>query len=325
MKTIEELKTFYSSTLMGDLSILEKERLKVARKIKLCWTVIIIVVGAIVAAIVASNNAHDSAGPLVFVIFGGIAAGSALSVYFSRGYSSEFKDKVIAKIIHFIDANLKYKKSESIDLSTYKASGIFPNHVDRYHGDDLVEGQIGKTAITFSEMHTEYKTETTNSKGHRQTHWHTIFKGLFFIGDFNKDFKGRTLVLPDAAEKLFGNLGSLFQSWNKGRGELVKLEDPEFEKMFVVYGSDQIEARYILSTSLMKRIVDFKKKSGKNIYLSFVASKVYVALSYTKNLFEPKVFSTLLDFQPIQEYFEDLQMVIGIVEDLNLNTRLWTK
>lgn len=204
-------------------------------------------------------------------------------------------------------------------------SRLFPRKVDRYCGDDMVSGKSGKTDILFSELHTEYKVRTTNSKGQIQTRWYTIFKGLFFIGDFNKDFKGTTVVLPDTAEKMFGSMGNLFQSWNLSRDELIKLEDPEFEKFFVVYGNDQIEARYILSTSLMKRIVDFKKKTNRNIHISFNSPKVFVAVSYRKSLFEPKIFTTLLDFTPIQEYFEDLQMAIGIVEDLNLNTRIWSK
>ena len=148
---------------------------------------------------------------------------------------------------------------------------------------------------------------------------------IFFIADFHKHFSGKTVVLPDTAEKLFGQIGTMLQSLNKFRGQLVKLEDPEFEKLFAVYGDDQIEARYILSTSLMKRIVDFKRKTRRRIFLSFIGSKVYVAVSYTRNLFEPRIFRTLLDFAPIQQYFEDFQMAVGIVEDLNLNTRIWSK
>ncbi|MHC4587019.1 MAG: DUF3137 domain-containing protein, partial [Planctomycetota bacterium] len=83
--------------------------------------------------------------------------------------------------------------------------------------------------------------------------------------------------------------------------------------------------RYILSTSLMERIVEFKKKTGRKIYLSFVGSKVFVAVSYTKSLFEPRLFRTLVDFESVREYFEDLQLTIGIVDDLNLNTRIWSK
>ncbi len=51
--------------------------------------------------------------------------------------------------------------------------------------------------------------------------------------------------------------------------------------------NDQIQARYILSTSLMKRIVDFKKKTNRRIYLSFVGSMVFVAGSQGKIATEP--------------------------------------
>jgi hypothetical protein len=45
----------------------------------------------------------------------------------------------------------------------------------------------------------------------------------------------------------------------------------------------------------------------------------------TKNMFEPKYFSSLSDFSPILDYYNDLAFAAGIVDDLNLNTRIWTK
>ena len=101
------------------------------------------------------------------------------------------------------------------------------------------------------------------------------------------------------------------------------MDDPEFEKQFVVYGSDQVEARYILSTSLMRRILDYKNKTKKSIYISFIDDKLFFAISYFKNLFEPKLFMTLLNFNLIKEYYEDLELTISIVEELNLNIRIW--
>ena len=61
------------------------------------------------------------------------------------------------------------------------------------------------------------------------------------------------------------------------------------------------------------------------IFLSFSNTKVFVAIPFIRNLFEPRVFRTLLDFGQIQEYLEDLQLAVGVVEDLNLNTRIWSK
>ena len=180
---------------------------------------------------------------------------------------------------------------------------------------------MGKTSLEFSEVHAQHV--STDSEGRRQAS--TVFKGLFLVADFNKSFQGKTFVLPDTAEKLFGSIGSMLQSWNAARGELVKMEDVAFEKEFVVYGDDQIEARYILSTSLMERILAYKKKSNRPVRLSFIGNNVHVAISYKKSLFEPRIFRSLLNFRPIQEYFEDLSLAIDLVEDLNLNTRIWTK
>jgi hypothetical protein len=268
---------------------------------------------------------HDKAPLFIFPGFIGVVIFIGIYRFLTKDYVKGFKAKIIQRIISFIDENLIYNASSCIPQSHFTGCRILKRHPDRYKGDDLVRGKLGATQIEFSEIHAEYKTEHTDSKGRRRTQWHTIFKGLFFIADFNKHFKGRTVVLPDTAERIFGHIGKMFQSWNVTRGELIKLEDIEFEKSFAVYGDDQVEARYILSTSLMKRIVDFKKKSNRVIHLSFVGSKIYVAISYTKNLFEPRVFKTILDFAPIQEYFEDLTLTVGLVEDLNLNTRIWSK
>ncbi len=143
-----------------------------------------------------------------------------------------------------------------------------------------------------------------------------IFKGIFFISDFNKTFRGRTFILPN---KLSSNLKFL----NQHRGQPVKLEDPEFNKLFSVYSSDQIGARYVLSTSVMQRIVSFRKKANRDLLIALVDSQIYVAVPSEEDLFEPRLFKTMLNFNPMREYFEILQLMMSIVEDLNLNQRIW--
>ncbi len=318
MKTINELWAYYNSDLLPDLQVMEDQRKEVAKKVRNLNIWCGIGVGLSVIFIW-----------LIFPILSLLALIFVWIYYYkkyTKAYHTDFKSKVIYRVIKFIDKSLEYKPENCISTTDYYASKLFPRRCDRYKGDDYVYGNVGKTKLRFSELFTQYKTETRDSKGNRRTRWHTIFRGIFFIADFNKHFNGETMVLPDTAQKLFGNwLGNLFQSWNFTRDDLIKLEDPEFERLFVVYGTDQIEARYILSTSLMKRIVDFKKKTGKTIHLSFINNEIYVAVSYNKNLFEPKIFKTLLDFNVIREYYSDLQLALGIIEELNLNTRIWSK
>jgi hypothetical protein len=236
---------------------------------------------------------------------------------FSKDYVREFKHLIIQHIVDYIQDGLKYSPDRCIPQNVYELSEIFQTHVDRYKGDDLVEGLIGTTDFCFSELHTEYKTQSG-----KNTSWHTIFRGLFFITKFKKDFSGKTIILPDAAEKLFGFIGQSMQSWNFSRDQLIKLENPEFEKEFVVYGTNQIESRYILTPKMMEQIVDFKKKYGKQIYISFVGSLAFVAVSYDRDMFEPKLLSTLLDFEPIKQYFEDIQFAISIADELSLNDQI---
>ena len=314
MRSIEELGKLYETELLPELRGLEIQRKAILGKAVAIVAVVLVLTG--LAALVAPPAA-------VFALFigGGIAAFVINSL--STGYRAEFKQDVIRAIVRFIDPGLRYEAGSCISQAEYLSSLIFRRMPDRYGGDDLVSGKLGRTDVMFSELHTEYKTESRDSKGHRHTHWHTIFKGLFVVSDFNKRFHGTTIVLPDAAERVLGPLAHFFQNLNLGRGQLIKLDDPEFEKLFVVYGDDQIEARYILSTSLMARIAAFRKKVGRDIYLSFTQSKMFLAISCPGEMFEPPLFRSVIGFDSVVKYFRDLQLALSIVEELNLNTRIW--
>ncbi|MFZ2658041.1 MAG: DUF3137 domain-containing protein [Victivallales bacterium] len=324
MKTITDLRNFYDTSLLQRIRELEVTRKKIA------FMITLLIVGCISIILLATMISLVAKNPVFIFISFFLAILFGIIYYFifvngaSKAYVSEFKTKIVAEVVRFVDANLSYSPESGIGQPTYMDSQIFLTHPDRYKCEDYVSGKIGETQIEFSEIHSEYKTEITDSKGNHHTEWHTIFKGLFFIADFNKKFTGTTVVLPDFAEKTFGFLGKIFQSWNLTRkGQLIKLEDPEFEKLFVVYGDDQITARYILTPGLMQRLVEFRRKENNTVFLSFKNSKVYVAISISKNLFEPRIFSPNDDFSLVKDYFDNLSLAGKIIEELNLNTRIW--
>ncbi|MBK9503984.1 MAG: DUF3137 domain-containing protein [Bacteroidetes bacterium] len=49
----------------------------------------------------------------------------------------------------------------------------------------------------------------TSDRPQREIHYVTIFKGLFFIADFNKHFNGNTYVLSDFGERFLGGFGKM--------------------------------------------------------------------------------------------------------------------
>jgi hypothetical protein len=319
MKSISELTDFYYNDLHPDLQELEKERKLVATKFVKAAAVLAAIALGISYWIYAEAGFSDV---IFFVLFAAVALGGVLYRFMIKDYAAGFKYKVIRPLIEAIEKELRYSPDAHIPRTLFERSRIFDRRIDRFRGNDLVKGSIDFIPLQFSDLHAEYKTK--DSKG--RTTWHTIFRGLFIVAEFNKNFKGHTVILPDSAEKLFGSfIGGWLQSNNFSRSELVKLDDPAFEKAFVVYGSDQIEARYLLTHTMMRRLLELKKKSGQKLYVSFSGDHIYLAIGYNRDLFEPSVFHSLLDYKQAMDYIQTLKMAIGIVEELKLNNKLWSK
>lgn len=292
MKTLDEFKEFFNNSMFENLTQLEQRRKKILRCALRSF--LIAIVGIIISFVLANIfcNGKECYEPFIFIGIAVFIVAAILYFVFKgrdKTFYADFKEQVINSIVKFVSPELHYNPKGFIGLDSFQRSRIFLTGVDRYRGDDMVEGIIDKTQIWFSEINAEYKRTTTDSKGRTKTTWHRIFKGLFFVADFNKHFATSTVVLPNRLGR--GGFARFFQRMNIARKEkLVSLEDPDFNKYFVVYGEDQIEARYVLSTSLMKRITEFKQKHKNNIFVSFVNSFLYVAISYNKNLFEPSYF-----------------------------------
>lgn len=321
MKTnLASLMDYYYDSMYPSLKVLEEKRLRTLFTLKKAALILCAI--AVLLFLFLSQNAFFK--PLHAALISAMLAFLAFMFVYrheSAGYGMLFKDQVIEKIIHFLDPSLLYDKNNSMSEYEYQQSELFLESYDRFSGNDLIYGKIEGVDVRFCDLHVEKKIRTKNG----QEEWSDIFKGLFFRADFNKNFHSKVVVLPDIAERNLGVLGSWIQGMNIQRGELIKLDHMEFEKFFVVYGSDQIESRYILSHTLMEHIVQFRKKIDKPLYLSFIDSQLFLALHYNKPLFEPILSRSLLEFDYIKDYFELLVMITSIVTEFKLNEKLWSK
>ncbi len=319
MISSSELTDFYYKTLYPTLQNLEVDRKDLKKRV--------MITGAVLSAFtlfiifIFSSSIAQNFDILIFIGAAYVGLGAGLFKFLAKDYTQEFKQKIIRPLIHAIDKSLSYYPSAHISSSIFNNSTLFEKP-DKIEGNDLVKGKIDGTHIEFCDIFAQ-KIDKDIKNNNKNT---TIFRGLFIIAEFNKNFKGKTVVLPDTAQSSFGDLiGGWLQSNNHARDNLIKMDDNNFEKEFVVYSTDQIEARYILSHLLMKKLLAFKTKSKHPLHVSFIDNNIYLAIEYEKDLFEPSVFRSLLDYKVAMEYIKTLHLAIGIVEELKLNQKLWSK
>ncbi len=221
----------------------------------------------------------------------------------------KYKQEVIQTIVEsFFGTGGAYRPAEGHTEMDFINTQLFDRSPDRYSAEDLITGHVDKTMIGFSEVHAEYK--TTDSKG--KTSWHTIFNGMLFSADFNKHFNGRTIVKQ-------GGFWGFVQYGN------TEMENPEFNKEFSVFADDPIEARYILTPALMEKILQVNRSWGGSLGLSFINSQLYIAIPLSKNFFEASVWSKIDGTSQWQRDWQIIADMVSLVDDLDLNTRIWTK
>jgi hypothetical protein len=251
--------------------------------------------------------------------------------------------EILQPVVTFWDASFRYEPTGCIPRGEFEASGLFSDaSFNTYSGEDLVSGQHGATAFRFSELHVK---NVKRSKNGTQTT--PVFDGLFFVADCNKHFRGHTLVLPDVAERALGSFGRAVQSLASGAHglSLVQLESPDFERAFTVRSTDPTEARYLLSPSLMQRILAFHQNSGGKLRIGFFRGRVYVALPMPGDLLalgpEPRLGAALLGVQKlwpkaglssrpvtlddVRRWGREVLFATSLVDELDLNTRIWSK
>ena len=110
---------------------------------------------------------------------------------------------------------------------------------------------------------------------------------------------------------------------NERRLQKVKLEDLEFDKKFNINSENQIEARYLVTTTFMDRLQNLQTAFGtKNIKCSFFDDKVMFAISTNKDLFEiGNLFVPLTDKKQINAFIRELISIYNIIDYFKLTEK----
>jgi hypothetical protein len=308
MKTAEDLKQFFDNDLQSDILGLEKKRKGIVLKLFVMHTVI---ASAVVAFSIFIINSGLTIGWifLVAVIFAVIAGVMHYDLVNNKDFYIQFKTKVIDRIVKYIDGSFIYLPHKYIPPALFMESHMFSHKpTKKFKGDDYVIGKLGDDAkIEFSELLAQYKPKLAEGEKatKKKLEPRNLFKGLFFVATLNKNLPCEVVILPHHVDR----------SGNPHLKEFV-FGSTDFRERFRVFTNNAELAEKFIAGDLENRIVEHVRKSKNELSVSFVGNRIFVAVAHQKDLFEPKIFHTLMDFDIIKEYFDDLEQALTIVEKI---------
>jgi len=251
---------------------------------------------------------HGASTGIVLALSGGVIMLACGPLYYCR---KKVKPQIMPDFANFF-GTFTYAYEGTVQDAILRQSNLFGTY-NKNIGDDYFSGIYDNVRISIAEEKLQNIKRDFRNFEIKQN----VFGGVCILFEMNKRFKGRTVVLKDR--------GAIGNAMNKISGlQNVKLEDSKFEKFFEVYSDDQVEARYLLTTGFMERMLRLRDLyGGKSIQFSFDNNTLLLAIPTKQNMFEANsFFRTNTDKKQIDLVFEQFYTVFSIVNLLKLNQRI---
>ncbi len=251
---------------------------------------------------------HGASTGIILALSGGVIMLACGPLYYCR---KKVKPQIMPDFANFF-GTFTYAYEGKINDAILQQSNLFGKY-NQNVGDDYFSGIYDNVRISIAEEKLlNVKRDFRNFEVKQN-----VFGGVCILFEMNKRFKGRTVVLKDR--------GAIGNAMNKIPGlQNVKLEDSKFEKFFEVYSDDQVEARYLLTTGFMERMLRLRDLyGGKSIQFCFDNNTLLLSIPTKQNMFEANsFFRTNTDKKKIDLVFEQFYTVFSIVNLLKLNQRI---
>lgn len=264
--------------------------------------------GAVLGLGIGVVTMEPVAGGIALAV--GLLAGWALARIPVFSFNSSLKERLVKRVIN--ERGFVYSPAGGA-FSLRPLKRVLPSF-DRESREDYIAGDINGVDFSAVEIHLEDRRTRVDSKGRTKTYYVTVFRGRVASYDMHKSFSN-PIILSTNTWDLLGSLSNVFTGL-----EQIRLEDPEFEKMFDVYGSDQVEARYILTPGMMERLKDIRRRHG-GLEAVFDGGKIHLAISTGQNLFESGYRGSDITAASIAAILDDVGHITGVASQLGLDAK----
>ena len=231
-----------------------------------------------------------------------------------RDISRWYKKLVISRLVEALGDGLTYSHTSTLTDDDFRSLDLLPGRISEITAEDEVAGARNGVAFGIHEV----KAIRRNPK-----HDEVLFKGVVAILEFNKNFRGHTVVLPDAEGRLLG--GVLGEAEERGGKRKVILTHPEFERRFTAYSTDDQQAHYVLTPRLMDLIVRARAALDAELRLAFVRNVLVVAVPLPDDLFEVGLTSKVTPLRAFDELAGVVKLATDLIDTLDLETRIWSR
>jgi len=310
-----DFNSMYNKSLKGDIEELEpirkKELLSNIFKIKAGLKPAIILASILFVAFKFLNGATTALaiGMSLYVVGFFFFGFSMLYILTSAGkyteYAKLYKEKILSKMLLLVDSEINYEAENFIPVEVANSSGLFVQSYTDVTGEDLFYTNDYK----LSEL--SYKYKKTTSDGDKTAH----DRGLLYMSSFNKSLKNVTYLKSKFTPFYMGNIQGV-------KCSKVNLESVDFDSLFDVFSSDEVEARYIFSSSLMDKLVEYNKIYKLNLRMAFKENSFFIKISQQRNMFNPTGF---FNFK-VSNLEKDYRLILflnELREELHINLNLY--
>lgn len=185
--------------------------------------------------------------------------------YIKRKLTPIKSDKTLEEVLNILGNFQKVDISINEEIKEIKSLKLFDGNFNICNFDDCINGMYKNLNISIRELSLE-----KDIKVGRRTKRFPVFHGILIKIPCAKKFKGYTLIngINDTIEK-------------------IELEDINFSLNFNVRGTDQIESRYLLTTSFINRMMELKENNIVQCFsLSFENGNTYIAVHTIEDSFQ---------------------------------------
>jgi hypothetical protein len=198
-----------------------------------------------------------------------------------------------------------------MEFELAKACGLVPSH-DRASFEDHWSGTFGDIRFALHEA----KLEERRGSG-KNRRWVTVFRGIIMSVAFERRFHGTTLVVRDGMFRKFWGARKDTIEVKGSRLDFADMAHPDFEDVFDIYTSDQVEARYLIDPLYVERLIALESSyRGSDIGTVFHGGSLVVALK-AGNMFESGHIDAQKDRERMEQTIEQFVRLSELAALLN--------